>query len=143
MSAARRKWEQDLIATAALMGAEFQCETAQHLEMSADGYRLPNRIYTRWIVNIPADRTATHIRNMTGPRVRYQTQWQASYWYLVNVHRVSMQNNGEMLSCGVYGGLEHSEAAVRKHQSRTRERIRRSHIEGDRKWRREQKNISK
>lgn len=123
MSRARRKWEQDLIAAAALMGAVFE-----EVVISRRSFRGPvpsgERIRKAWAVSI-------YDSEQRG--VFFSSLHQAAYWYLVERHNLSFQNNGELMSCHKYGGMMNSDSCIRRHQSLTKEAA----------WRREQKLSSK
>lgn len=85
MSKARRKWEQDLIATAALMGAVFE-EVVISRRSFRKGVPPIDRIRKAWALNVHDDATM---------RGSFSSPHQAAYWYLVERHNLSFQNNGE------------------------------------------------
>jgi len=123
MSKARRKWEQDLIATAALMGAVFE-EVVISRRSFRKGVPPIERIRKAWTSNVHDDATM---------RGSFSSPHQAAYWYLVERHNLSFQNNGELRPCQKYGGMMNSDSCIRRHQSLTKEAA----------WRREQKLSSK
>ena len=124
MSKARRKWEQDLIATAALMGAVFEeVVISRPSSLRSVSVPLVARIRKAWTVNL-YDRDERSI---------FSSPKQAAYWYLVERYNLSFQNNGELMSCHKYGGMMDSDSYIRRHQSLTKEAA----------WRKEQKNSSK
>ena len=124
MSKARRKWEQDLIATAALMGAVFEeVVIGRPSSLKSVSVPLVVRIRKAWTVNL-YDRDGRSI---------FSSPKQAAYWYLVERYNLSFQNNGELMSCHKYGGMMNSDSCIRRHQSLTKEAA----------WRREQKLSSK
>ena len=122
MSAARRKWEQDLIATAALMGAVFEEVPIRRRQYRVDGSVI-EEVKPAWAVNIREGKDHDVFPNAH----------QAAYWFIVERHRLSFQNNGELIPCTPYGGMMHSDASIRRHQSYTKEAA----------WRKEQKLSSK
>jgi len=123
MSRARRKWEQDLIATAALMGAVFEEVSVNRREFLPDG-TVYEETKTSWAVNLRGDEDSRGV---------FSNVHQAAYWFIVERHRLSFQNNGELIPCTSYGGMMHSDASIRRHQSYTKEAA----------WRKEQKLSSK
>lgn len=126
MSAARRKWEQDLIATAALMGAVFEeVIVTNKIKIRPDGI-IETYPIMGWTVNLFGETTSS-------ARAEFREQWFAAYWYLVERYRLSFQNNQELIPCARYGGMLHTAGNIHRHQSYTKEAA----------WRREQKNISK
>jgi len=123
MSAARRKWEQDLIATAALMGAIFEEIPAYHTARGRDGSHHSRRRIV-WSVNLYENPdTKSH----------FASPVQAAYWYIVERHCMSFQNDGTLMPCRKHGGMMNSDSLIRRHQSMTKEAA----------WRREQKLSSK
>ena len=123
MSRARRKWEQDLIAAAALMGAVFEDVSITRRQYNYDGSAV-DKTKTAW---------AVHLRENEDSREVFSNVYQAAYWFLVERHRLSFQNNGELIPCTSYSGMMHSDASIRRHQSYTKEAA----------WRKEQKLSSK
>lgn len=123
MSRARRKWEQDLIATAALMGAVFEDVSIMRRQYNYDGSAV-DKTKTAWKVQL---------RESEDNREVFSNLYHAAYWFLVERHRLSFQNNGELIPCTPYGGMMHSDASIRRHQSYTKEAA----------WRKEQKLSSK
>ena len=122
MSKARRKWEQDLIATAALMGAVFEEIVVSRRFWGGSG-EVSERVRKAWAVSI-------HDSEQRGV---FSSPHQAAYWYLVERHNLSFQNNGELMPCQRYGGMMNSDSCIRRHQSLTKEAA----------WRKEQKLSSK
>lgn len=122
MSRARRKWEQDLITTAALMGAVFEEVPIRRRQYRVDGSAI-EKVKSAWAVNIREGKDHDVFPNAH----------QAAYWFIVERHRLSFQNNGELIPCTSYGGMMHTDASIRRHQSYTKEA----------EWRKEQKLSSK
>lgn len=123
MSRARRKWEQDLIATAALMGTVFEEVSVNRRKFLPDG-TVYEETKTSWAVNLRGDEDSREV---------FSNVHQAAYWFIVERHRLSFQNNGELIPCTSYSGMMHTDASIRRHQSYTKEA----------EWRKEQKLSSK